>query len=695
MTAEQMEALADEIAKVMPLASLRGIVEQHPDVVHFDTLIKEYSGPMQGQRRAVTVMLLEKYRTRGVLAALLEGLYAFSHKLEGSERLRSLLEPGLTAGDHKEALLARRDNFFLSQNLQTRLAEFIPKVCCIVGEFNLDGTTYRPQGTGFLVGPDLVLTAMHVFGKLAEVDKNRVPQSFRVFFDHLQGGPVSGVQATPAGARCVHLADNWWVEGRLPFKQDGEIDEPDEQQQLAMKEQLDFVLVRLKDKVGIQPISPWGGRARSWISLPDIAVPGQLKRDERLIITQHPSGQPQCLDFGRYERLCPSQTRIFYSVSTAPGSSGAPCFNQEFQLVGMHNARFQPADVPRPIANQAIRFDSIQSYIEPHIEETRLPEPAQVWSLSADHSVCRPVIGRKTLLGWIESGMADADAGSRIFVMVPEEGQGGKSFSWEVLGHRLKDQPKHLRVLFNKDCNRETMVLEDFIATLAGIFNFSLDGDLPMPARTADDNDKVRRWASQLVPQWFCAQLDTGRTTIEDRREAARAMVASSLILGARVDPEFQKLANSPDPVEVPVQRWTHAWIVFDDLHSLPLGQEIQDFLAGLALMANSGNETYQVLRRLRLMFLGKCPEFLDPALACVERINARTYLDGIDDLGRDIMSAAPYAKGEVIHDVIDTIKDMMATLEELDNNPALPLSILQKVASTTLTKKLPNWMNS
>lgn len=214
-----------------------------------------------------------------------------------------------------------------------------------------------------------------------------------------------------------------------------------------------------------------------------------------------------------------------------------------------------------------------------------------------------------------------------------------------------------------------------------------------MPARHADDNEKVRRWASQLVPRWFCAQLDASRTSRNDRRQVAREIVAGNKQLGRVSDQELLELAGSPEPIIVEVEHWTQAWLVFDDLHVMTLSQEIQDFLAGMVQIDTSDNESFRVLRRLRWMFLGHRPGFLDPSLVCVETIDARTYLDGIDQLGKDIISAAQYDLGNVIQSAIDVIKLTMTSLAETDFTPAQRLAFLQKVAGTTLTEKLPIWM--
>ena len=430
--------------------------------------------------------------------------------------------------------------------------------------------------------------------------------------------------------------------------------------------------------------------------MPDIHLPGKLARDERLVITQHPAGAPQCLDFGRFERVCPSKTRIFYSVSTAPGSSGAPCFNQQFELVGMHNCKFQPDGHPVAKANQAIRFDSIQAVIAPHIEKIELPAPARLWNLDKDRTRCRPVIGRSVLLKWIEdSKHENAKPRERYFAMVPEAGQGGKSFSWEVLEHCVKSDHQHLTMLFDKDRNIMPATLEDFVATLVDKFSVPPGEVTPMPARTEDDNDKLRRWASQLVPQWFCAQLKATRAYTEDRRERARQMVKDGQVMGRAADPDIQAIADQPEPDLWTVERWTRAWLVFDDLHLLTLSQEIQDFVAAIAQMGNSDNDTFEVLRRLRWVFLGNCPAFLDPALACVESIGEQTYLDGIETLKQDIMSAAPYAQTADIESVIDTIKEMMRLSAGTTDSPAKRLTLLQEVFSVTLTKKMPIWTNT
>jgi hypothetical protein len=121
-------------------------------------------------------------------------------------------------------------------------------------------------------------------------------------------------------------------------------------------------LLRLDQKVGLQPLKLSGGRRRrSWVELAQDTVPQGLTAQDWIIIPQHPNGFPLKIDLGRYQELDQSGTRIRYSTNTSLGSSGSPCFNHQFKLVGLHNASVGP--VTKRLANQAIRFDHIAALI--------------------------------------------------------------------------------------------------------------------------------------------------------------------------------------------------------------------------------------------------------------------------------------------------------------------------------------------
>ena len=96
---------------------------------------------------------------------------------------------------------------------------------------------------------------------------------------------------------------------------------------------------------------------RGWLPLPtEIAV---LEKQTKLFVVQHPGRAPQQVDFGDYCRLDPSGTRVWYSVSTAKGSSGGAAVDSAGQLFALHNAEVEPREGLEGTLNQGIRIDLI------------------------------------------------------------------------------------------------------------------------------------------------------------------------------------------------------------------------------------------------------------------------------------------------------------------------------------------------
>jgi hypothetical protein len=525
------------------------------------------------------------------------------------------------------------------------------------------------------------------------LNPEEVPKQYRVFFDHKRGAPISSIETVPPGVRGVWLAPEWQVAGAQSFEKDGEISQPTSEQQADMKKHLDFALIRLSEPVGLEPVSAWGGRARAWIRLPNALSPQNLRHQERLLITQHPAGSPQCVDFGRLEGMCPSQTRIFYSVNTEKGSSGAPCFNRDFELVGMHNAEYRPAGTVQAAANQAIRFDTIQTHILPFIQDIDLPAPARLWNISSQSDVYRPIIGRSVLLKWIEdSTQAHASIRERTFAVSLEAGQGGKTFSWEVLEHCLKGNLTYVPIVFGEGKHSPPPTLRDLIRTLLIRLKVPEIELATMPSEEEGDGEKVNRWASLVVPRWFASLLETHRVKTIDRGDRARDMVQSALELNVAVSPEVERMAKNFKPQADHIDQWTFAWVVLDDVQAMTMNQDVQNFIAAIIQMSNSGSGQYQVLERLRWMFLGECPGFLEPSQVCIETLSAETYAHGLEALADDIASAAPYAEGESIRDATSIIKLTMKHLLKISPKPSANLRFMQDLASEVLTSKLPTW---
>jgi hypothetical protein len=190
-------------------------------------------------------------------------------------------------------------------------------------------------GTGFLVGPDRLMTCCHVLAPLFADDgaapRERVPARDVTFrFDYRRtadGQELRGV------AQYMHPTD--WYVAHSPA------------------DALDYAVVRLDGAPGYgRPggdagAQQRGGRARGWVEL--TAAPPPVYRDQSLLIMQHPEGEPLALALGTLTGALPENGDpvLRYTTRTEQGSSGAPCFDAQWHLVALHRGSEAGGGGPR------------------------------------------------------------------------------------------------------------------------------------------------------------------------------------------------------------------------------------------------------------------------------------------------------------------------------------------------------------
>jgi Trypsin-like peptidase domain len=220
---------------------------------------------------------------------------------------------------------------------QDRLLNIQRQVCRI----ELEG---RSLGTGFLVGPDTVLTNWHVF----EIAKNAGKiDKIGCRFDYVRlpgGGTDPGQLIMIAGADAIDGSP--YSAAEITAKPD---DPP------PTKDQLDYALLRLDRRAGEQAIE---GAPRGWIKLPAVALP--LEADSPILIVQHPEGSPMKLALDTQAVLGPNAngTRIRYRTNTDRGSSGSPVFTMDWDIVALHH--FGDPKWTDPVFNQGVPIELIQ-----------------------------------------------------------------------------------------------------------------------------------------------------------------------------------------------------------------------------------------------------------------------------------------------------------------------------------------------
>jgi V8-like Glu-specific endopeptidase len=224
---------------------------------------------------------------------------------------------------------------------QSRMTEIERRVCRV----ELDGNAL---GTGFLVGPDTVLTNWHVFEaakKQGQADK----LGCRFDYELLPDGKVQPGQLVMLQA--AGLIDS------SPYSVAEGTSTPDNP--LPTTAELDYALLRLASRVGEQQVE---GAARGWIALPKAGLP--LAADAPILIVQHPQGTPMklAMDTQAVIGLNGNGTRINYRTNTDPGSSGSPVFTMDWDLVALHHSG-DPAWV-NPTYNQGVPIELVRQRIE-------------------------------------------------------------------------------------------------------------------------------------------------------------------------------------------------------------------------------------------------------------------------------------------------------------------------------------------
>lgn len=222
------------------------------------------------------------------------------------------------------------------------------------------GKTY---GTGFLVGPDLVMTNHHVMEPV--IDKPDLAAGAVFLFDY----KVLSNKVLNAGTP-FSLASDGWLVADSPLSPIDE--EADPKSGTPSDEELDYTVVRLAAKPGLEPVGDGDDKSpdRGWIQIK--APQKEPEPGTLLFVVQHPNWRPLKVVFeqdGVMEHDGP-ESRIRHRVNTEKGSSGSPCFNSDWELVGLHHVGDPDFDRPAQF-NEAIAVSAIAELLE---QEGKLQE---------------------------------------------------------------------------------------------------------------------------------------------------------------------------------------------------------------------------------------------------------------------------------------------------------------------------------
>jgi hypothetical protein len=261
--------------------------------------------------------------------------------------------PGKATAHSLEAIVSPRLKAVNMGVWHEKMARIAAQICRI--EFNGDA-----MGTGFLIGPDLILTNYHV---LEPIISGRVAASqaacrfdYKVLSD---GSRAEGVVAP--------LDEASWRIDVSPYSRAEFENDPD--RELPTADELDYALAKLARPVGHEPVgkSPGpGAPSRGWIAVPTAAQTFEV--GQPLLIAQHPDGAPLklALDTRGVIGVNANSTRVRYATNTEHGSSGAPCFDIDWNLVALHHMGDPAWKAPK--YNQGVPIGAIRKRLTGKVE---------------------------------------------------------------------------------------------------------------------------------------------------------------------------------------------------------------------------------------------------------------------------------------------------------------------------------------
>ena len=558
--------------------------------------------------------LVEDLVTRDKLAAFVSALYQGSN---ASSELVHILNGTVSVdvdGKVNDVELHSINNkvkpYFNAEEFSTWLKAKMPCVCAIWDD---DGR-YEPgiRGTGFLIAPDLVLTARHVvWGLIDEIRTGVVTDDVPEVRDQQQVGSAPKLccvfdyrtivskfdrDAPPPECIVVDPDTDWLVWSSLTDIRDGLTHDFAGKPSIATR--LDCAVIRLATPIGIKADPRRGGKMRGWLQL-NGSVP-VLKTQEIITILQHPQGLPQNFAMNEFSAQDPSATRIWYRTNADHGSSGSPCFGRNLDLVAFHNAGWPTNfEGDTKLCNQGVRIDRVIGALPPDVTSASRnlpPADIRLWSLSTNLATPRPVLGREDFKE-MALNLMQPDVERRLIVVddaddVKDIGKSGKSFSAELL--KALARGRSVLIVEFEAKELRSMVPDAFLREIGRRIGI----DLPMldtaPPRPSDERQWTRWWANDL-PHWFGDLLE---------QRAAATGTASTETAG-----ELEREAATAIGQKVMLRELL--WIVIDNVHRYPPEGAMKELLAGMMAITDTDQALGAGLRSLRWLTIGHVPDFV------------------------------------------------------------------------------------
>lgn len=503
--------------------------------------------------------IVDEMNSRGKIA---EAISKVREQTQANTRLMvaltALLRGEELTDENLQKLVNEYEPFLSSKAIQDYLPKLLKTVCAVA----VGTPSNEILGTGFLIGPDLVMTNYHVLETYLDLDNGKVKANgpgnqIFFFFDYLST-PMPDVPPTQlSGVQCVTAATDWLVHGR--YKLDG--DGTPNQKPLVNKE-YDYVVVRLAAPIGERSSQMGGGGTRGWLELPT----GQIDTlgSKKILVFQHPQKAPQQWDVGDFVQMDQTQSRVWYRVSTAHGSSGGAAIDSQGRLYALHNASVvnAPGAPAHDKLNQGIRIDWIADDLKaevPTVLSEKIPaqDSALHWSLTNDRANLSPIIGR-TSFREVVLGMQQPDS-FKVLVVRGDPGCGRK-YSVDLLRRTLG---VGVPVAVFSPSDLEGLEPMAFLKALGTELSFSKD-NIPDPPE-ALTTENLSRWIQKDLPKWLLERLESDQKNHSSKYPAwvvINTIKASNdrLLWANNLEDCIAALVGAHDPgtigVEIPQLRW-------------------------------------------------------------------------------------------------------------------------------------------
>lgn len=307
LSEEQFAALYDPLA------------ETRPSQVPLFKLLKVIGGTGESlYAKALTVA-----RQNGFLSELAEGLVLAG----GFEKPD--IEVGVTT--QLQAIINPDDGIWDVGLLSSNGLRAVRLVCRIT----VRSPSGDASGTGFLVGPQAVITSWHVIRGLLDDQgrpRDNTSRSIEIEFGRIRNAA--------APVHCKVADGDWLVAGSPPHSSEDPGNVPatpvDQEDALGFDAALDYAVIALA-----QPI----GNRLGYYRLDPARMP-DVNGISRLFVLQHPGGGTMRWTTGYGTKLWPPEvlSRLSHTANTSVGSSGGLLLDHSFEPVGLHQCAVRAKD---------------------------------------------------------------------------------------------------------------------------------------------------------------------------------------------------------------------------------------------------------------------------------------------------------------------------------------------------------------